>query len=255
VIPYIGITDFFNAEQVLAMQAVFATCKPAHSRRQLHVGVMISHKTLNNIPTVWQAAFPPKETIAEIFSCEGVYNCLHYADYQGRPGLSESLAQAIRCGGNGLHAVQLDMIWPDPLQVAAAIQGSARTLEVILQVGQIAFDQIQNDPQLLLDKLEEYSGVIHRVLLDKSMGRGLGMNATELLPFALAIRRKFPRLGLTVAGGLGPTTAHLAKPLVDAIPDVSLDAQGKLRPSGNALEPIDWGLAGAWLAEALQRYP
>jgi len=60
--PYIGITDFTNLEQVLKMSRVFAAHLPRGSNRKLHIGVMMSHKTLHNIPNRWQNVFPQKET-------------------------------------------------------------------------------------------------------------------------------------------------------------------------------------------------
>jgi hypothetical protein len=93
--PYIGITDFMDFGQVQEMSRVFSAHLPQGSERKLHVGVMMSWKTLHDIPSKWQNVFPPKDRIASIFSSEEVYNCLHYADYDNNPDLQESLAEAI----------------------------------------------------------------------------------------------------------------------------------------------------------------
>jgi len=249
--PYIGITDFMTFEQVRKMLAVFKTHLRQGSQRLLHVGVMMSYKTLHGIETKWSKAFPAKEAIVDIFTSDDVYNCLHYADYDHNSDLGNTLARAISHGGIGINAMQLDMIWPDPGQVAHGVHTSRRHIEVILQVGKNAIEEANDDPRVVVQRLEDYEGVIHRVLLDKSMGRGLGMDATALLPFARAIKERFPDLGLTVAGGLGPNTMYLVEPLVSEFPDLSIDAQGKLRPSGNALDPVDWDMAGEYLAKAL----
>ena len=45
---------------------------------------------------------------------------------------------------------------------------------------------------------------------------------------------------------------NLVEPLVKMFPDLSIDAQGKLRSSGNALDPIDWGMAETYLVKALE---
>ena len=249
--PYIGITDFMTFEQVQAMLKVFKAHSPQGSNRLLHVGVMMSYKTLNDIETKWSKAFPAKEAIASIFGSDDVYNCLHYADYDHNSDLGNTLARVISYGGIGINAMQLDMPWPDPGQVAHGVHTSRKHIEVILQVGKNAIEEANDDPQTVVRRLEDYEGVIHRVLLDKSMGRGLGMDAVALLPFAHAIKERFPDLGLTVAGGLGPNTMSLVEPLVAEIPNLSIDAQGKLRPSGNALDPIDWDMAGEYLVKAL----
>jgi hypothetical protein len=252
--PYIGITDFTDFEQVREMSRVFSAHRPQGSNRVLHIGVMMSYKTLHGIPSKWQNAFPPKEQIADIFSSDEVYNCLHYADYDNSPDLWESLAEAISFGGIGIHALQLDMPWPDPGEVANGVHASRKQIEIILQIGKNALDEVGNDPQAVVERLGDYEGIIHRVLLDKSMGKGLGMDADGLIPLAQAIKKGFPALGVGAAGGLGPETIQLVEPLVKAFPDLSIDAQGRLRPSGNALDPIDWGMAGNYLVKAQQLF-
>ena len=252
--PYIGITDFTNFKQVLAMLSVFKEKQQLVRDRVLHVGVMMSYKTLHGIDTKWEDVFPQKEVISEIFASDQVLNCLHYADHEEDLDLCRSLTRAISFGGQGIHALQLDMTWPDPGKVSQAVHASSKRLEVILQVGKNAFDQINNDQDVLIDKLREYDGVIHRVILDKSMGRGLGMDADTLLPFARSIQQHMPSIGLVAAGGLGPKSMHLVEPMVAEFPNISIDAQGQLRPSGNALDPVDWGMSAEYLRNAIAMF-
>lgn len=253
IFPYIGITDFTSTEQVRTMRAVFQKHFSTSSKRKLHIGVMISHKTLNGIPTIWSEAFPPKDKIADIFAFDDVYNCLHYVDYIHNSDFKD-FARAIGYGGINIHAIQLDMIWPDPGQVANGVHTSRKNIEVILQVGNKAIEEAHNDPTEVVQRLEDYEKVIHRVLLDKSMGRGHSMDAIGLLPFVRAIKERFPDMGLVVAGGLSPDSINLVGPLAKEFPDISIDAQGKLRPSGNTLNPIDWGMAEAYLIKALELF-
>ncbi len=251
--PYIGVTDFTNFEQVTKMLEVFRRHRSSGSQRMLHVGVMMSFKTLNGIETKWSKAFPPKDKITDIFrpNDDDVYYCLHYADYLHDTKFTD-LARGLEYAGPFVHALQLDMPWPDPEVVASGVNKSHKQIEVILQVGKRSIEEANDRPEEVVRRLEEYVGVIHRVLLDTSMGRGLGMNAVALLPFARAIRDRFPYIGLVAAGGLGPDSINLVEPLVKEFPDLSIDAQGKLRPSGNALDPIDWDMAGAYLIKALE---
>ncbi|MCR4333596.1 MAG: hypothetical protein NUV60_01045 [Patescibacteria group bacterium] len=253
-IPYVGITDFMNFQQVQAMLRIFKVHQRPDSKRKLHVGVMMSYKTLHGIPSSWDKAFPSKETIADIFSSAETYNCLHIADYDSMPHLGrKTLAPALQYAGDLVHAVQLDMIWPHPSQILLGIHTSRKNPEVILQVGRKALTAVKDDPLLLVEKLREYEGgVIQRVLLDKSGGEGRAMEADVLLPFVRAIRENLPELDIVVAGGLGPYTMHLAEPIIREFPDVSIDAQGRLRPSRNALDPVDWHMAGGYLATALE---
>ena len=251
--PYVGITDFTSFEQVTKMLEVFRRHKSSESQRVLHVGVMMSFKTLNGIETKWSKAFPPKKTITDIFrpNDDDVYYCLHYADYDHNTTYTD-LSRGLHYAGPFVHAIQLDMPWPNPGMVANGVHTSRRQIEVILQVGKRSIDECDGDPTEVVRRLEDYDRVIHRVLIDKSMGRGVGMDAVGLIPFAQAIKDRFPDMGLVVAGGLGPDSIDMVKPLVKVFPDISIDAQGKLRPSGSALDPIDWDMAGTYLARALE---
>lgn len=253
---YIGITDFHWRKEVEQMRAVFGR-HPRGRAFKLHVGVMMSYKTLKGIQTKWASAFPAKETIADIFAFPDTMNCLHFADRETRPvaDVRSSLIEALAWGGQGLNALQLDMTWPDPDAVAEAVASLGRPIEVILQVGDAAFGEISNHPSILMRRLADYRGRITHVLLDKSGGQGVGMDAVGLLPFAHAIARNYPHLGIVVAGGLGPNSMGLVRPLTRDIPNISIDAQGRLRRSGSALDPIDWDLAEQYLIAALDQLP
>lgn len=250
--PYIGITDFMSAGEVREMLAVFNQNKHRESNRRLMVGVMTSRKKLLGLRTKWQNAFPQLTTIAEIFCSDEAHNCLHYADYTEDPELWKNLAHALSYCGIGLHSLQLDMIWPDPGQVANGVYTSRRQIEVILQINKDALSLVDNDPKTLVKKLDDYQGIVHRVLLDKSVGRGIGLDETVLRPFIEELTKQTPWLQIGVAGGLGPNSMHLVEGLARDYPSISIDAQGQLRPSGNALDPIDWSLAAEYLRQALK---
>ncbi len=69
--PYIGMTDFTNYDQVWRMLAVYRAHSPeVQPQRRLHVGVMMSRKTLNDEPTKYTVVFPPKECIAPNYLME-----------------------------------------------------------------------------------------------------------------------------------------------------------------------------------------
>ena len=118
--PYIGVCDFTHARQVRRLLPLF----PVELPHRLMVGVMMSYKTLRGIPTKWQHVFPPKETISSIFSSDQVYNCLHYADYDSNLDLGKCLCDAISLCQTGIYALQLDMVWPHPGQIAHGIHTS-----------------------------------------------------------------------------------------------------------------------------------
>ncbi|XLQ19728.1 MAG: hypothetical protein ACKUBY_03995 [Candidatus Moraniibacteriota bacterium] len=254
--PYVGITDFMDVKEVVAMAKVFNSHEPGNFQYKLHVGVMMSYKTLHGWPTKWTDAFPRNEVIASIFDgdyADDVMYCLHYADSKKRPELWKSLRLAIIYGGKYMHALQLDLVWPDRHQIFAAITDSGIHPEIILQIGKQAFEEIDNNPRALVDRLGKYAydEVLHRVLLDKSMGRGIGMDAPSLIPFIEAIQNDLPDIGISIAGGLGPETYQLSEPVMQSHNNISVDAQGKLRESGNALDPVNWDMAGQYLIKMI----
>lgn len=245
---YIGITGFSARAETERMLATFSRLDEGIPH-VLGVGVMMSHETLHNLETKWSKAFPAKEQIASIFARHGLaLNTLHYADYT-ELDVFNSLTRAIFWGGIDIDALHLDMIWPDPGVVANAVHASRKGIAVILQVGEKALEQASNDPSEVVRRLGDYEGVIDGVLLDKSMGQGRVMDAEWLLVFVRAIYETRFNVHVAVAGGLGPATIRAAEPIIREFPGISL-AQAKLRPSGSALDPIDWEYATGYLKEA-----
>ncbi|MBW4061688.1 hypothetical protein HJC99_03925 [Candidatus Saccharibacteria bacterium] len=102
-------------------------------------------------------------------------------------------------------------------------------IALVLQLGKSAFEMVDHDPQRMVDELDKYGDSIDYVLLDLSMGKGRAMQADELLSALRLIRQELPGLGLAVAGGLGPETVHLLEPIAREFPDISIDAQGRLK--------------------------
>ncbi len=255
-IPYIGITDFMTGAEARIMLRSFGEYRSGKGPRKLMVGVMMSYKTLNNLPTQWTTAFPNKADIASIFIDHPLaFNTLHYADYEART-MEEDIGQMMmNCMKGHLHAVQLDMPWPHWRLLETIKRLSDWRVNTVLQIGKNALDQCNNGPQEVCFEIERYGRLVDYVLLDKSMGQGRGMDATGLLPFVRAITETFPTIGIAVAGGLGPTSLHLMEPIVQEFPWISIDAQGKLRPSGSALDPIDWSMAQVYLQKASQCFP
>ncbi len=249
--PYIGITDVMTYEQVERILKVFNRHLPQGSKRRLHIGPTMTYKTLHGIKCRLTDAVPKNENLWKIFKSLETMNCLHYGDYRQDPFILNDLCKAIAWGGAGINALQLDMIWPQPGQVAEAVHRSCKQLDVILQIGLKAFDQVNNDPELLEDRLQDYLGLVDYVLLDKSMGNGRTMDPDFLEPFIAHIKKRFPGLNIVVAGGLGPNRLDPLRVLLNKHPDLSYDAQSWLHPKGNILEPMDCYMAEAFVMEGL----
>lgn len=248
---YIGICDFPNGEQALKTAKFFQKlCADHRLNSKLMVGVMMSFKTLTSQPSKWAASWPKNEEVANIFiDHPAVFNTLHYADYDCNTSVSH-LVEAAKFGGPRLQAIQLDMIWP-PDVIIKGLKRKFPNLQIVLQINTKALEAVGNDPDVLVEWLKKYDSLLDYVLLDKSHGRGVGMDAQGLLPFVRAISDRLLMIEVGVAGGLGPSTMDLVLPIVYEFPNVSIDAQGKLRPSSSALDPIDWEMAHEYLCEAV----
>lgn len=248
--PYIGICDFPSGEQTLKTAEFFRELCVSHRlSRKLMVGVMMSFKTLTGQPSKRTKSWPKNEEVADIFiNHPAVLNTLHYADYNYNTS-AWHLLEAAKFGGPRLQAIQLDMIWP-PGVIIKKLKKAFPHLKIMLQTNTMALEAVHNDPNVLIAWLKQYGDLLDGILLDKSHGEGVEMNALELLPFVIAVADHLPRLQIGVAGGLGPNTMDLVLPVVYEFPSVSIDAQGKLRPSGNNMDLIDWEMAHEYLREA-----
>ena len=246
----VGITDFTSAEQVFDCLEHM----PEGHRRLLHVGVMTSRKFIEGEPTKWRKVWENRQPLSEIFIQDPrVFNVLHYADYDGGTHhLDGDFGGFLDKHAGYIDAIQLDMIWPEPTLIEMIDEIEA--IKVILQVGRDAFEGIEHDPNRLISRLRGYE-TLDGVLLDCSGGEGRALDAEFMRPFVEAISTHIPTLRVTVAGGLGPNTLCLVESLLRQFPDISIDAQGRLRPSGNAMDPIDWNLAKEYLRKSWALFP
>lgn len=257
-VPYIGITGFTSPDQVRTMRNVLRNMP---SRHLLGVGVMMSRRTMCGLESKYTDVFPKNETVANIFVPEkDVFSKLHYADYFNESDTND-FERALTYAGPNVHAIQFDMIWPDPGSIKSVIYGATQPysgiarkkfpVEVILQIGSKALAQVGNSPEQLVEKLSYYVGfgVVDRILLDKSAGNGVPMNADELLPFANAVAAAYPDIGIGGAGGLGPDTTHYALPFVQRHPNASLCAESRLRTSGKNTDPLEMDRCVRYLRE------
>ncbi len=257
----ISITDFFEHAHVERMATVFREAGGCETDLRLDIGVMTSRKILHGLPSKFTDAFPKPERIVEIFQAPvpsmvgHQRNILHFADYQNATTLDD-LLRAKAFAGPELNGIQFDMIWPNPIQLSQLqsvfLSERNAVLPVTLQINSVMFQGVQGNPRKLLRRLRRnYNGLIDAILFDLSGGNGIPLQAETFIPFFELFREKWPELNLAVAGGLGPDTLTLLEPLRPYFPNISIDAQSKLRPSGSALDPIDWDYAATYLRKAI----
>ncbi len=232
---YIGVCDVLSPEEARAM-AVEVREHRADPNRKVMIGVMAGHFTMRPDAEYGEgqrAVFPTKAELANGFIDDpDVFNTIHFADLY-RPKevqtLFEDLELVVEAGGEHLHAIQLDVTWPEVDDIDR-FKAKYPDLAIVLQLGKACFDIVDHDPQKMVDELDKYGDSIDYVLLDLSMGKGKAMEAEGLLSALRLIRQELPGLGLAVAGGLGPETVHLLEPIAKEFPNISIDAQGRLKP-------------------------
>lgn len=240
--PYIGVTDFVNRHQV--KQAV--ACLLPWTDRRIHVGAMMSYKTLNGIPTSsgWEKIWLDEKGLNELFVKDrDVFNVLHYADYPDENGkvhtASADLIRAVKMAGPDVEGIQLDMIWPNAKHIIDLKQAFP-DLSIIMQVSSKAIAYADKHDMTAKEVLQCYNeNEIDYVLLDSGMGRGIEFDPKDVLNLIADVSDQFPQEKIAVAGGLGPNTYNNLKTIFARYPKISCDAQGQLRASGSAKDPLD----------------
>ncbi|MFH1089029.1 MAG: hypothetical protein V1716_01230 [Candidatus Uhrbacteria bacterium] len=233
---YFGVCDVVSPEQARAMADELRQNRKSLNRK-IMIGVMAGHFSLRpegDDPGGQRTVFPTREEMSKGFIDDpDVLNTVHFADLY-RPKevqtLFEDLELVVEYGGENLHAIQLDVTWPDTNDLAK-FKSKHPELLIILQLGKFAFKEASNNPQKVVDQLREYGDSVDFVLLDMSMGKGQAMESEGLLPLLRLIKEELPDLGLAVAGGLGPDSMDLLEPIAKEFPGISFDAQGRLKPA------------------------
>lgn len=231
--PYIGVTGFMSrqeAEEVLKAM-------PVDSSRQLMIGVLLSRKTLGSGTNKWPNRYPQPGKIAEIFPSHPLaFNLIHYSTKEPET-LFDQLSYIAEQGfaGPNCHGFQLNVAWPRPNQIIR-FHSTYLSKWIVLQIGNAALEQVENDPVQLANKIENEYKSVDYVLLDPSGGYGKPFDPQKLRDYLLELKSRNLNMGLGVAGGLSPNTMHRLEPLADKFPDLCMDAESRLRDSNDHLD-------------------
>ncbi|HMS30896.1 MAG TPA: hypothetical protein PJ984_00685 [Candidatus Saccharibacteria bacterium] len=241
---YFGVCDIYSPEEAKAMADDLRRMRK-NPNRKVMIGVMTHPAVLSDdgprpveVRDAIREEFPSREEMSGGFIDDpDVFNTVHYADLYGpdgprkageAPDVLKNLELVVQYGGEHLHAIQLDLVWPSSEELKQ-FKAKYPDIAIILQVGKFSLQEAGNDDQAAIERLREYGDAVDYVLLDMSMGMGKGMEASGLLPMLRTIREQLPDLGLAVAGGLGPESVDLLEPIAREFPDISIDAQGNLK--------------------------
>lgn len=245
--PYIGITGFTKPEEVFSALQAF----PNNGNRKLMVGVLATYKSLRGIPMKpkWAKQTPNPGAISGLFpNDERAVNLVHFSTEEGRE--SSVLADMLRIhelAGPNFHGFQLNVAWPEINQLNGYREVMGWDYRIVLQLGKTAMEAVGRTARGVVDTLYHYAGVVDDVLFDQSGGLGKPFHTERAREFLSAIAREGWGLGLVVAGGLGPGSLDLVEPLLAEFPNLSIDAQGRLRNAEHDLDPqaVDAYLTGA----------
>jgi hypothetical protein len=243
--PYIGITGFMTREELERVAAHM----PKNCDHLLMAGILMSSKTLNGIQNKYPFKYPKRKDVLGISlddDHDSIMKTIHYNTDSSDDGLLVELMAMMglfkfpRCiredETTGVEAVQLNVAWPHPniLEEFNTLTAD-HFVALILQIGQKAFDMVNNSPEQLANKLVEYKGVTDYILLDPSGGVGKKMEIPVIRDYLAAIRDKDLDINLGCAGGLCSGNLDELRPLIEEFPDLSYDAEGRLRNPDDTL--------------------
>lgn len=233
--PYIGITGFTAAEPAREALALL----PPSSDRLLMIGVLASRRTCAGLPERMPRRHPDVDAIAGIFQDHPLaLNLVHY--YTDEPAtLGRQLAALVERVGPGLDGVQINGTWPSRADLEE-VRSVRPGLRVILQ----------RNPASRAESLGELAGLVDDILLDASAGRGRPVDPESALPSLEALAGS--GVGLGVAGGLCAENLPLIEPLLARFPDLSFDAESRLR---DAEDNLDLSKVKGYVEAALRLVP
>lgn len=245
--PYIGITGFMSLDEAIAV----LRSMPVSAGRVVMVGVLASQKTMRGIQNKWPNRYPKMEKIAGIFPNHPLaLNLIHYHTKE-QETLYEQLLKMTGFGGDNLHGFQLNVAWPSP-SALKKYRLAYPTMQIVLQIGARAFEMVKHSPKKLAAKVaKEYDELIDYVLLDPSGGYGKPFNTERARKYLTELKAKKLNAGLGVAGGLSPNTLGLVEPLTKDFPDLSIDAEGRLR---NQNDSLNLNIAEEYIRKALKTF-
>jgi hypothetical protein len=236
--PYIGISGVMSHEEMAAIESGLPKC-----RRPIAFGALISSKTIRDIRNKYPNRYPLPTQLDNIFKHfhEDNLLTLHYSADDDKT-LTEDVGLAIQTIGGALDGLQINMgdktsgRSPNPNKVAA-IADVYPHMRIVLQISP---DQVDSSAEMWR-YVRTYAFSITDVLFDGSCGKGIDffsyrLNVENMRSALSDLRSSFPHLGLGIAGGLSAATLPQVAELIQGIPDLSIDAEGRLRDKADHLD-------------------
>lgn len=205
-------------------------------------GPLVSRKSLLGRPVDTPARYPERGSMRSLM-CDPsesrpgvlpeVWNVIHFNSRD--PRLYKQLVMIAEISPL-VGGVQLNIAWPCPHQLAMFRDIHPR-VQLILQIGNAAFNAIDRGSANLVECLRPYEGICEYALFDPSGGEGRPFDIDEASSVLSALVDSRLEMAWGVTGGLCAENVGRLAPLLDIYPQLSWDAEGKLRtPATDVLD-------------------
>lgn len=251
-LPYIeicGITERGQAESI--RNRIRSMGLEDVSDRRLVFGVMASRQTvIYSKPNDQPHRYPRSEQLASLFAqsnpLDPIEMRLHYEDSgkpdpngdEGGASLFDRVSFAVEAcltddtetvdGVEGPWGLQLNVPWPDPVQVKK-IAAEFPITEITLQIGPEAMAKYPPGSPAFYEAIDSYAGKANGFMLDFSNGTGAHIELRKATEILCALRDEYPLLGFGVAGGLCAERVYEAANLLCLVPRVSVSMLSAIR--------------------------
>lgn len=242
--PYVGVNAPMTVDEVKRVGYLYRRAEgllppDAAGLVQPFLGLMVSNRILTGeqMKSKWASQYPSIDQIPVLMDAarEAGMKCfIHYNTKN--PKFCDELEELERRWNRVPDGWQLNIVWPDPreLERYLGIVEHAR-VQFIAQVGGKAYDMVGQRPDFMARRLRDYDALASYFLFDLSGGVGKTLDPNASLEVVAAMHEQVGG-GVAVAGGLGPDTVGLLRPIAKALPLVSWDAQGRLRDQNDQLD-------------------
>jgi hypothetical protein len=254
-VPYVGVSGVVSPEQ---QQWIRETAQPIIDRgRALLLGVKAVHKNHwleienkygpEHYPVGKDIGGSVESTSEDELLVAQVYLDLQAAAQEGESNYEVRFIDKL-LGRAAWTGVQFDMLpWHENEYTGLFGRIKKEAPLVLLQCHGDIMQKLS--PHKVSELLRSYTGLVDYVLFDASHGKGVTLNPDALEPFVDAAS-ELTGIGVGVAGGLDERTVLSPEfqKLLAHYPDLSFDAEGKLRPEGKGA--LDQDATRAYLASA-----
>jgi hypothetical protein len=218
-----GLTDIAQVQHCLMQLQVHTATRPRAAGVKLAAGALVTISTLRGKASSHSRYLTPPIIRSIFFEHSRVRNLVHYSAHSDK-NLVEALQILSDQCGNAIHGVQLNI----PFLTLDKLEWDSRRITDHIRTFLFCSKH--------QDRSEEYSPCITRVIFDASGGTGTEFDPSRVIPVLIRMRSLFPMLPITISGGLcGENLIRLTDDIMDAIPGISFDAEGRLRDEHDQL--------------------